>query len=82
MLSVWNLNEKEAIYSTEASNRKISSLVWDSGAKFIFVVRDENQDSGVLACFFAILKSDESVTLSDQIDFRLIKSTANCVVGD
>jgi hypothetical protein len=54
--------------------------LWDPGAKFIFVLRDENQDSGVLACFFAILKNDESVALSDQVDFRLIKNTFNCVL--
>lgn len=64
----------------EASNRKVTSLLWDPGAKFIFVIRDENQDSGVLACFFAILKSEESVALSDQIDFRLVKCSPNCVI--
>ena len=64
----------------EVSNRKICSLTWDPGAKFIFVVRDENQDSGVLACFFPILKSDDSVTLSDMVDCRLIKNSSSCRV--
>ena len=39
-LKIWSLYETEALYSMETSNRKICSLVWDSGAKFIFIVRD------------------------------------------
>jgi len=39
-LKIWSLHETEALYSMETSNRKICSLVWDSGAKFIFIVRD------------------------------------------
>jgi hypothetical protein len=66
----------------EVTNRKIDSLAWDSGAKFIFVVRDENQDSGVLSCFFPVLKNDESVTLGNVVDLRLIKNTSSCVILD
>jgi len=29
---------------------------------------------------FAILRSEEAVTLSDQIDFRLMRNTNNCVL--
>jgi WD40 repeat protein len=79
-LAVWSIGQKQAVFRMEASNRKVCSLLWDPGAKFILAVRDEHQDCGVLACFFGILKSDESVTLSDSVDLRLLKNTSNCVV--
>jgi hypothetical protein len=42
----------------ETSNRKITSITWDPGAKFIFIIRDENQDSGVLICLFSVAKAE------------------------
>lgn len=39
-VAIWSLNSLDKIYNFEAANRKISCLVWDSGAKFLYISRD------------------------------------------
>jgi hypothetical protein len=48
-------------------------LIWDTGAKFIFVVRDEGLESGILLCLFCVNKGEETLELSPYIDTRMVK---------
>ena len=48
---------------------------WDSGAKFLLIVRDEGLENCYLACFYSVSNRVElPIMLADSIDFRMIRN--------
>ena len=85
---IWNLREKTKLYSLNSSNvklnfiqRKIWNLVWDPGAKFLLIVKDENSESCILACFYAINKIETTVHMANCLEIRTVKNSKSKYVN-
>lgn len=53
-VKVWEREQVREIAEFEVSNRKVQLIHWDSGAKFLLVVRDEGLENCYLACFYSV----------------------------
>ena len=47
--------------------------MWDSGAKFLLVSRDDNSDGCSLLTFFSINKAEKKQTLVTECEQRYVK---------
>lgn len=56
-VKVWSLKDMHEVYEEEVSNRKVVDMQWDSGAKFLLVLIDDQNEGCVLLSFYSISKN-------------------------
>lgn len=56
-VKVWSLKDIHSVYEQEVSNRKVVDIQWDSGAKFLFVLIDDQNEGCVLLSFYSVSKN-------------------------
>jgi WD40 repeat protein len=72
-VKIWSTTELNSIYDEEVSNRKIVSLEWDAGAKFILALVDDQNDGCILVSLYSALKVDSHMKLLPASELRYIK---------
>lgn len=55
-IKIWSTKDLNPIYEEEVSNRKVMDLQWDSGAKFILVLVDDQNDGCILVSLYSSTK--------------------------
>jgi len=72
-VKIWSTKELNPIYSEEVSNRKIVDLQWDSGAKFIVVLVDDQNEGCILVSLYSSVKVEGHFRLLPSSELRYIK---------
>lgn len=62
-IKVWSTKEINPLLSEEISNRKIMDIQWDTGAKFILALVDDQNEGCILLSLFSSIKVDSCLQL-------------------